>query len=217
VYHVIRPSHLDDNEEVRSIAQTPETFDAQLTYLKVAGYTVVRFNDLEAYLTTGTPLPPNPIILSFDDGWSSQYTYAFPILKKHNYPATFFLFTNGIGRPSFVSWENVRELIGAGMTIGDHSRSHPYLTQITDQEALWREIDGSKKFLEKELGVEINEFAYPFGRYTPEIVAMVKNAGYKSARGDFYTGSQSYNKLYELSAMNAPTTTELFAKKFPMR
>jgi len=217
VYHVVRPSSPDDSVGIRSLAQTPEAFDEQMAYLKTAGYTVVRFGDLEMHLTTGAPLPPNPVILSFDDGWNSQYTYAFPILKKHNYPATFFLFTNAIGRPSFVSWDNVREFIAAGMTIGDHSRSHPYLTLMTDETALWVEIDGSKKKLERELGITINEFAYPFGQYTPEIVALVQKAGYKSARGDIFTGDQSYTHLYELSAMNAPTTTELFAKKFPLR
>lgn len=217
VYHIVRPSYPDDSADVRSIAQTPEIFDAQMRYLKESGYRIVTFADLENYFQSEKSLPRNPIILSFDDGWKDQYTYAFPILKKHGYTATFFVFTNSIDHKSFFSLDELRELVAAGMTIGSHSRTHPYLTQITNQDALWREISDSKHILEKLLGVPITEFAYPFGQYNDAIVAMVKKVGYRSARGDYFTGVQSANRLYELSALNAPTTMELFKKKFPTK
>jgi len=153
VYHVVRPSDPSDSAEVRSLAQAPEVFGAQMDHLKKAGYQVVRFSDLKNYLTNAVPLARNPIILSFDDGWASQYTYAFPILKKHNYPATFFIFSNSIGHRNFLSLDNLREMIAAGMTVGSHSRSHPYLAKITDEHLLREEIEGSKRILEKMLGV----------------------------------------------------------------
>jgi len=215
VYHVVRPSYPSDSAAVRAIALTPETFDAEMNYLGTAGYRVVRFADLEAYFQNGTPLPPHPMILSFDDGWESQFTYALPILEKYKYPATFFVFTNAIGRKGFLGWDELQQLLAAGMTIGDHSRSHPYLTKIASTAALWNEIDGSKQLLETRLGVAINEFAYPFGMYNPAIVALVEKAGYRSARGDYYSGMQSKDRLFELSAMNAPTTTVLFMQRFP--
>ncbi len=214
VYHIVRPRYPSDDRAVRAIALTPGTFDAQMKYLRTAGYHVVPFRDLEAYFRTGAPLPSKPIILSFDDGWSDQFAYAFPILVKYHYPATFFVFTNVIGRRGFLSWDELCQLLAAGMTIGDHTRSHPYLTDITNRAALWDEIEGSKKTLEKHLGVTINEFAYPFGAYNPAIRALVKKAGYRSARGDYFSGEQAANRLYDLSAMNAPTTTALFEKKF---
>lgn len=217
VYHIVRPSDPSDSVAVRSLAQTPEIFEAQMSHLKNAGYQVVRFSDLENILKDTTRRIPNPIILSFDDGWASQYTYAFPILKKYGYPATFFIFTNSIGHRNYISLENLREMMVAGMTIGSHSRSHPYLTEITNEVALKEEIAGSKNILEKTLGVPITEFAYPFGRYNPHIIELVKAAGYTSARGDFYTGAQTPERKYELSAMNAPTTLEEFKKKFPTR
>lgn len=215
VYHIVRPSYASDSKAVRAIALTPETFDAEMSYLKTAGYHIVRFSDLEAYFKRGTPLPAKPIILSFDDGWSDQFIYAFPILKKHHYTATFFVFTNAIGRPGFLSWGDLQQLLAAQMTIGDHTRSHPYLTSIASSTVLWNEIYGSKQTLEKHLGVTINEFAYPFGQFNTAIVAMVKEAGYASARGDYFSGEQTASRLYDLSAINAPTTTALFEKRFP--
>ncbi len=214
VYHIVRPSYPGDSRAVRAIALTPETFGAEMKYLRTAGYHVVHFGDLEAYFKTGAPLPPKPIILSFDDGWSDQFAYAFPILKAYGYTATFFVFTNAIGHRGFLSWNELRQLLAAGMTIGDHTRSHPYLTGISSSTVLWNEIDGSKKLLEKQLGVSINEFAYPFGAYNTAIQTLVKKAGYASARGDYFSGEQTANRLYDLSAMNAPTTTALFEKKF---
>jgi len=215
VYHIVRPSYPDDSAEVRAIALTPDTFDAQMAYLRESGYRIVTFTDLENYFRDKKPLPRNPIILSFDDGWKDQYKYAFPILKKHGYPATFFIFTNSIDHKSFFSLDQLKEMLAAGMSIGSHSRSHPYLTQVSSEDALWREINESKKILEEKLGVPIHEFAYPFGVYNDKIVAMTKKAGYRSARGDYFTGVQSADRLYELSALNAPTTLELFKKKFP--
>lgn len=215
VYHIVRPSYPDDSRAVRALALTPEAFDAEMLYLHTAGYHVISFQDLEKYFQTGKLLPGKAVIISFDDGWSDQYMYAFPILKKYHFAATFFVFTNSIGRHGFLTWDQLKEMRDAGMTIGNHSRSHPYLATITDSYTLWDEIYGSKQVLEKELGVPINQFAYPFGQYNEATLKMVAEAGYHSARGDYYSGVQAANRIYELSAINAPTTIALFSKKFP--
>ena len=216
VYHIVRPRYPGDDAAVRAIALTPETFDAELSHLQSAGYHVVGFRDLKAYFASGTPLPTKPIILSFDDGWRDQFMYAFPLLKKHRDTATFFVFTNAIGHSGFLTWNDLHALIAAGMTIGDHSRSHPYLTKITDPQKLRDEVVGSKKLLEQRLGVPVTEFAYPFGQYDPTIIALLKQAEFKSGRGDYWSGNlQSANRLYELSALNAPTTTAAFNVRFP--
>lgn len=216
VYHIVRPSYPSDSRDVRAIAHTPEIFDAQMKHLADTGYAVVSFADLESYFRTGTELPRKPVILSFDDGWNDQFVYAFPLLKKYKYSATFFVFTNSIGKKGFLSWDQLQEMRSAGMNIGSHSLSHPYLTHISDPKVLWNEIDGSKKVLEEKLGTRITQFAYPFGQYNTAAVADVERAGYLSARGDFYKGAQSADRIFELNAMNAPTTTELFARKFPL-
>lgn len=215
VYHIVRPSYPSDDQAVRNLAQTPEVFDAQMQYLGTAGYHVVSFGDLENYFQKGTPLPKKPIIISFDDGWSDQFQYAFPVLKKYRYTATFFVFTNPIGTHGFLTWDNLRTLRDAGMTIASHSLSHPYLTKNASTAALWNEIYGSKQKLEKNLGVPVNEFAYPFGQYDATTTTMVQTAGYMSARGDYnYGKEQTSNRLFTLSALNVPTTTALFIQKF---
>jgi peptidoglycan/xylan/chitin deacetylase (PgdA/CDA1 family) len=215
-YHIVRPSYPGDDAAVQAIAVTPQTFDAQLAHLQASGYHVISFRELEAYLASSTTLLAKPIILSFDDGWSDQYMYAFPILEKYRDTATFFVFTNAIGRKGFMTWQDLKNLNAAGMTIGDHSESHPYLTKIADPQKLWNEIDGSKVILQNELGIPVTEFAYPFGQYSAYVIALVQQAGFLSARGDYWSGdTQSADHRYELSAINAPTTTAAFVKDFP--
>lgn len=216
VYHIVRPAYASDSAAVRALALAPETFDAELKHLQMSGYHIVTYADLEASLASSRPLPPKPVLLTFDDGWSDQYTYAFPILKKYQDTATFFVFTNAIGSKGFLTWAQLREMLAAGMRVGDHSRSHPYLVKISSESKLWSEIDGSKKLLEEKLGVPINEFAYPFGQHNPAIIALVKEAGFRSARGDYWYGSEiTKDQLYTLSALNAPTTMAAFERRFP--
>lgn len=215
-YHIVRPSYPSDSAGVRALALTPETFDAELAHLKDSGYHVVGFHDLEAYFASSTPLPPKPVILSFDDGWGDQFQYAFPVLEKYHDMATFFVFTNAIGRRGFLTWDDLRAMLAAGMTVGDHSRSHPYLAHITATTTLWAEIDGSKRLLERELGVPVTEFAYPFGQYDAAIVSLVRKAGFRSARGDYWHGAAiTEGQQFALPALNAPTTTAAFIRVFP--
>lgn len=215
VYHIVRPSYPTDSASVRKFAVTPEIFDAQLTYLASAGYTVISFRDLEQAIVASSSLPAHPIILSFDDGWRDQFEYAFPLLVKHKVTATFFVFTNAIGHPAFLSLDMLKQLVAAGMTIGDHSKSHPYLTHIASTTVLRNEIIGSKQLLERDLGVPVTEFAYPFGAYDPAILAMVKAAGYRSARGDGWKNVPAATALFTLPALNVPTTLAAFERDFP--
>jgi peptidoglycan/xylan/chitin deacetylase (PgdA/CDA1 family) len=216
VYHIVRPSYPTDSEAVRRLAQTPEVFDAEMQYLHDAGYHVISFAALEDYLNKGTPLLVKPIIISFDDGWGDQFKYAFPILQKYGYTATFFVFTNPISTRGFMTWDDLATLRDAGMTIASHTKSHPFLTKITSPDVLWNEINGSKEVLEKKLGIQVHEFAYPFGKYNASTTADVVRAGYASARGDYVRKgtTQPLSQIYELSALNAPTTIEEFKRKF---
>lgn len=214
VYHIVRPSYPDDSAGVRAIAVTPETFEAEMTHLSSAGYHVIPFSALESHLASSTPLPAKPVVITLDDGWEDQYEYAFPILKAHDYPATFFVFTNAIGSKGFFTWSELKEMLAAGMTIGDHTKSHPYLTRLSAAKQQ-DEIAGSKAILERELGVTVNVFAYPFGLKDATTTAILRAAGFVAARDDGGSPVQSEADIYDLGALNAPTTTTVFDKRFP--
>ena len=89
------------------------------TAFAAEGYTVIPLIHLIAYFMQGDPLPPNPVVLTFDDGYRDNYENAFPLLQARNIPATFFLVMEFINRerPEYLTWAMVDEMAAAGMTL----------------------------------------------------------------------------------------------------
>ena len=124
VYHHVRPGSMS------TLFVSPEEFDKQLEYLQYYGFHTISFIDLADYFEKGKPLPQRPFIISFDDGWENQFEYAFPILQKYHDTATFYVVTNYLNHGNFMTTEQLKTMVAAGMAIGCHSRSHPYLTSV---------------------------------------------------------------------------------------
>jgi peptidoglycan/xylan/chitin deacetylase (PgdA/CDA1 family) len=182
VYHHVVPGRPSGSEVARLLFVTPDGFEQQLKFLRDNGYQSVAFDDLADCLEYGAPLPERPVILSFDDGWENQFTYGFPLLQQYGFTGTFYVVTNYLDHPNFMTTDQLKTMIAAGMTIGDHTRSHPPLPSIGNPARLKDEIAGSKALLEERLGVAIDTFAYPYGSYTASVAAVVKAAGYRTAR-----------------------------------
>lgn len=189
IYHGMRPHREGDDSLVRFYNVEPIPFERQLKYLRDNGYTSISLDYLSLVLDKKRDLPVNPVIITFDDGWGSQYKYAFPLLKKYNFTATFFIFTNGIDKENFLTSEQIKEMIDAGMTIGAHTVSHGYLFKETDEDKIKKEIIESKKFLEDKFGISVTDFAYPFGHYNDDILKIIKESGFNTAR-------TTYNGIY---------------------
>jgi peptidoglycan/xylan/chitin deacetylase (PgdA/CDA1 family) len=201
IYHSVREYIPQDSATARQYIITPETLESELRFLKEKGFVSIGFDELEANIRHGTPLPEPSVIISFDDGWETQYTTALPLLRKYGFKATFYIFTNAVGRKHFMSLDQLKELLKEGMWIGSHSVSHPYLSKITDPAELRKEIIESKRILEADLGLPVTSFAYPFGQYTPRVVDLVKQAGYTSARGTYFGLRHSTADLFTLTGL----------------
>ena len=210
VYHHIRTSIPVGSRVERRLTVTVEIFDNQMKYLHENGYQVITFADLVNCLKKVGELPPKPVIISFDDGWEDQFVYALPRLEEYHYIATFFVVTNFVGSRGFVSWSKLRTIVAEGMEIGSHSRSHPYLDKIDNPRTLWDQIYTSKQILESQLGVAVDEFAYPYGSYNEAIASTVRLAGYKTARACCVDGVQS--DAYALRAVMAPNELGKFER-----
>jgi len=176
---------------------TPAAFEAQMTELKDKGITVIPMQDFLAWKRSEKSIPPRCAVITFDDGWKSQYDVAWPILKKYNYPVTLFIYTEGVrgghfGGGEALSWEQLAEMRDAGVDIQDHSATHQDLRKPYDKVAKKRlspseydqwlqdEIVGSKNLLEQRLGIKVNCFAVPYGFYNQHIKDVCKAAGYEA-------------------------------------
>ncbi len=164
---------------------TPTEFEDHLKLIQSNGLTPISLEQLVTHLQTGTPLPPKPILLTFDDGYQSHYKYVLPLLKKYGYPGAFSIYTHKIGqtarRPG-MTWEELQAMKTEPLvTLVAHSLSHPKdLRELTDEQ-LRKEIFESRRILESKLGIPIPYFTYPAGFYDDRVTKLVAEAGFTAA------------------------------------
>jgi len=163
---------------------TPAEFEEHLKLIKQKGLTPITMDQLVNHLRTGLPLPPKPILLTFDDGYEGHYTYVYPLLKKYKYPAAFSIYTAKVGKKmgrSSLNWKQLREMAADPLvTIVSHSVSHAVMEGLSPEQLLV-EAQESKRILEAELGMSIRYFTYPEGKYDQAAWDAVKAAGYSAA------------------------------------
>ena len=131
------------------------------------------------------------VALVFDDAWQNQLDVAVPILRQHDFKATFGVITQRVGVGSgslsrYMNWDALRSLAADGMDIASHTRTHSDLTTLNES-AAWTEISGSKQDLENNGFSNVRTFVYPYYEYDNASVAMVKRAGYIVARDGLAT------------------------------
>lgn len=161
---------------------SPHHFEQQMAFLKKNGYQVIPLDELVDSLKAGKKFPHNAVVITIDDGYQSNYSYAYPILKKYGFPATIFLATSFMGtKKTYLTWDEIKEMAPNGITFGAHTKNHVHLPSITDRNILWDEIAGSKEVIEKQLGSPVMFFAYPTGGCTEEVKELVRKAGFRAA------------------------------------
>ncbi len=154
-------------------------FSAQMEALKAAGWHAVTLDQLEAYWTRGSSLGSGkPIVITFDNGYASQYANAAPVLKQLGWVGVENLQVEGLS-PSEggLTDSQVRSLIDAGWELGTNGVSQPDLTTL-DSTQLSDEITTARQTLRDRYGVPVNWFSYPSGRYDPTVTAAVRAAGF---------------------------------------
>ena len=119
---------------------TPQMFEQQMQELKNRGITVIGMQDFLAWKRGEKNIPPRCAIITFDDGWKSQYDVAWPIMKKFGYPFTLFIYTEGVrgghfGGGEAITWEQLAEMRDAGIDIQAHSETHQDLRKPYDKVA----------------------------------------------------------------------------------
>lgn len=172
--------HVGENRQIRSDTVSPRLFEYQMNFLKRHGYHVLRLDELIQGIKFQKDLPERSVAITFDDGYEDNYTQAFPILKKYGFPATFFISPDFIGQEGYLNIEQIKQMMTQGVAFGDHSMSHAYLPDCTP-EVLAIEVESSKKILEKELGTQVDYFAYPVGGFNNGVKKLMPQAGFKAA------------------------------------
>ena len=119
------------------------------------------------------------LAFSFDDGYLSDYEVVFPLLIKFNIFATFFIVPEFVNQKGYMTWIQIKEMSDAGMEIGSHSMTHPYMTTLPTEQLL-RELKDSKMQIEQCIDKEVVSFAYPFGDCSGQTHKAAIEVGYKN-------------------------------------
>ncbi len=196
----------------------PADFDSQLSFLTSHGYTAITMDALTLALSGRGGLPAKPVVITFDDGFSTQLNAA-ETLMRHNMPATFYIITGGerskwcIGAlrrygdalqppggcgDSYMNWDQIVALDRGGLiTIAGHTVDHSNLPTLSQDDQRF-EIISNKQAMEAHLGHPILHFAYPYGSFNASSIDIVRAAGYISAVSTLPGSLHSSGTVYSL-------------------
>ena len=174
----------------RSLYVEVPAFARQMALLKLLGYQGLSMTALLPYLR-GERIG-KVVGLTFDDGYLNNLTNALPILNRHSFSATCYAVSqqlgktnqwdraSGIAQTPLMDASQLRQWVAGGQEVGAHTRHHVHLRQ-TDPITYRSEMTLCKAELEAASGTQVNHFCYPYGEYTSDHVALVRQAGYASA------------------------------------
>lgn len=181
MYHYVRtPPSIKTDWLGYKLSVSPADFAAQMDWLSWHGFHPVAFNDVRAYFAGTEPLPTNPVVITFDDGYADLYAAAFPILVAHRFKAVAYVVSGFVGKPRYATAAQVVEMSQNGIEIASHTVDHADLTRLSFASTM-RELVDSKRSLERLVDHPVLDFAYPSGRFNGQVVAAVKQSGYDTA------------------------------------
>jgi peptidoglycan/xylan/chitin deacetylase (PgdA/CDA1 family) len=161
------------------VGSTPR-FAQQLAVLERRGYQAVTLGRVWQAWRGEASLPERPIVLSFDDGYLSQYRTAARALRARGWPAVLNLQVDRLGVADGLTRAQVRRMLADGWELDSHSLTHPDLTEVGPAR-LRSELVGSQEAIAREFGVTPSFFCFPYGHYDAAVKAAVRAAGYLAA------------------------------------
>ncbi|ERI94393.1 polysaccharide deacetylase [Clostridiales bacterium oral taxon 876 str. F0540] len=190
--------HSIDYEKGNELRIPKDKFREQMKYLKDNGYTPLSLDELYSHMVYGTKVPEKPVVITLDDGYSDNYTNAYPVLKEFGFKAVIFVITNTVADGgSYLNAEQIKEMDKNGIDIESHTVSHPRLNELSYDKQV-NEMKESKEYLEKLLNKDINYIAYPYGNFNENTLKAVEEIGYKMAVSTKSGLASKANGIYKL-------------------
>ncbi|MEI7810107.1 MAG: polysaccharide deacetylase family protein [bacterium] len=215
VYHSFGPMvNSKESKMTTHYRVTEKNFEEQMKYLSDNNYHPISFSAYVDSINNKTKLPDKAIVLTFDDGWKTQYTYAVPILEKYKFTATFFIVTSYVNGnyKAYMTWDNLKDLVKNGFDIESHTNTHQMLTKVNTKK-LNDELFNSKKILEDKLGIKVKTIAYPNYMQNATVRNAVKSAGYIGARAGWGNFKNSLDHIYEITSQEVVSNPNPFSSK----
>lgn len=191
--------HRFGEDRYPSTNTTIEQLESHIAYLQEGGFTIMALPEIIERFQSGRTVPDRTVAISIDDAYLSVYEEGWPRFRDAGFPITLFVATGPIDRNlrGYMSWDQLRELQAAGVSIGSQTNSHPHMHRISI-DAVKEELSSSNQRFIDELGLRPELFAYPYGEYNLEVIEAVKEAGFIAAFGQNSGIMHKDDLLYEL-------------------
>ncbi len=179
-YHKLREWKPNEKASMKVYIVPLANFKAQIKMLADSGYHTITPDEYYAYLAAGKPLPSKPVMITFDDTSEEHYAIAFPELEKYGFKAVYFIMTVSIGRPGYMTKEQIKELSDKGNVIASHTYDHHNVKEYEGED--WdKQMLKPKEKLESIIGKKVDYFAYPFGEWKEAAIPELQKRGYKAS------------------------------------
>jgi peptidoglycan/xylan/chitin deacetylase (PgdA/CDA1 family) len=210
MYHYISVPPADADIYRVDLSVTPDQFRAQMAYLVENGFTALDLYDLSMIIANQQPLPPKPVILTFDDGYVDNYVNAFPVLQEFGLKGTFFIITELVDKqePNYMSWAMIEEMAAAGHRMESHTKTHPDLREKSWDHHVWQ-ILGSQQTLAAHIGYTPRYFCYPGGVYDQTALDVLQALDFWGAVTTAGGRWHGFDDRYEWTRMRIRNTTTL--------
>lgn len=198
----------------------PEDFRRQMQWLKGQGYRTITAKELVDCRKNGRTEPGKTVVLTFDDGYESNYSVLLPILREFGFTATIFLTTGYVGKLCtwdkkddiadlpLMTWDMAAELVREGIDIQSHTVSHPHLPRLSDEE-IRREAKESRLSIEERLRKKCDILCYPYAEFDGRVAKILKEEGYEAA----FAGQPEQEGIYSLRRVGSAHFHSLLAFK----
>ena len=192
-----------------------EMFKKQMEYIAEKGYKTITFDDIEN--GEDISFKDKYVLITFDDGWRSNYSEIFDFMKEKNIKYNIFLAVGEISNnPDYLTWEQVRDMHNSGLVgFGAHTYSHVSMKDI-DEVDTQKEIEEANNIIFNEIGFYPIDFCYPYGQFTEDSnTFLLENTKYKR----IYTSEHdfSYNVgekiVFGRSSINSAESFKTFVNK----
>jgi peptidoglycan/xylan/chitin deacetylase (PgdA/CDA1 family) len=198
LYHHIEPIAQAQKEGHAQLTVDSNYFDQQMAYLAKNGYHAISSDELADALIRHQALPAKSIVVTIDDGYEDNYTYAFQILKKYNITGNFAIPSGLIENKGYMTWSQLKEIASnSNMHIYNHTWSHAALGGASKDKIEYEIITANKQF-ESNLGKHINIFYYPYGSFSPLAIDVLKEQGFIAAFSTIGGRMQCESYIYVL-------------------
>ncbi len=181
MYHHVQPLALAEKLGHTSLTIDSTMFDEHMKYLTDHNYTAISLDDLINALYTRSSLPENPVMITLDDGYDDNYTYAFMTAKKYHMMMNFMIPTGLVGTPGYVTWDHLREMRDNPYArIYNHTTTHAGLGVISKEEII-KEVTAANTDLSNQLGLQNDIVIYPYGSYSDMAIETLKELHMRAA------------------------------------